>query len=91
MIIDLSFLETIEVVTGYVLILNIEADIIPLKKLVHVRGETLFQYKRNQYAFSVILSNNKHGLQMPMLKGRCVNVAIPRDFLGTEHTTFALD
>jgi hypothetical protein len=68
---DLSFLETIEVVTGYVLIFNNDVDVIPLTNLVHVRGETQFSYKGNNYAFSVILSDNRGGIQMPMLKGKC--------------------
>ncbi|XP_045179793.2 receptor tyrosine-protein kinase erbB-4-like [Mercenaria mercenaria] len=73
---DLSFLETIEVVTGYVLILNNDADVIPLTNLVQIRGESLFQYKGNHYAFSVILSQNKGGLQMPSLKEINGNVMI---------------
>lgn len=67
---DLSFLETIEVVTGYVLILNNDADVIPLTNLVQIRGESLFEFKGNHYALSVLLSYNKGGLQMPALKGK---------------------
>lgn len=65
---DLSFLENIEVVTGYVLILNTDVDVIPLTSLVQIRGESLFEFKGNHYAFSVILSYNRGGLQMPALK-----------------------
>ncbi|XP_060585531.1 receptor tyrosine-protein kinase erbB-3-like [Ruditapes philippinarum] len=73
---DLSFLETIEVVTGYVLILNNDVDVIPLTNLIHVRGESQFSYKGNNYVFSVILSDNRGGIQMPMLKEISGNVLL---------------
>jgi hypothetical protein len=66
---DLSFLENIEVVTGYVLIAAVQSDVIPLTKLRHIRGEHLYNFKGSNFAFVVLLSENKNGIQMPEIEG----------------------
>ncbi|KAL4217038.1 Receptor tyrosine-protein kinase erbB-2 [Mactra antiquata] len=72
--IDLSFLATIEVVTGYVLIVNVEADVIPFTNLRHILADDKYNMDGTDYALLVLLSDVRDGLQMPKIKGISGNV-----------------
>jgi len=72
-------LQDIREITGYLLIVSVNADVVPLTSLMIIRGRTLFAHNRRQY--SVFISNNfKPGseftvglreLQLPSLHGTC--------------------
>ncbi|KAL4217037.1 Receptor tyrosine-protein kinase erbB-2 [Mactra antiquata] len=72
--IDLSFLSTIEVVTGYVIIVNVEADVIPFTNLRHIRADKKYKMHGTDYALLVLLSDVRDGLQMPKIKEISGNV-----------------
>nr|KAG5685273.1 hypothetical protein BaRGS_007960 [Batillaria attramentaria] len=55
---DLSFLSSIREVTGYVLIVGVHADFIPLTNLRVIRGETLFHYPETGGRYSLFLARN---------------------------------
>ncbi|KAL3855337.1 hypothetical protein ACJMK2_014553 [Sinanodonta woodiana] len=54
---DLSFLSTIRVVTGYVLIALVYVNIIPLTSLKLIRGDTTYEYKGEQYSLFVAVNS----------------------------------
>lgn len=58
--IDLSFLETIQEVTGYVLINTVYVDYIPLYNLRIIRGQQLFKLN-DKYLALYILNSHKAG------------------------------
>ncbi|RWS24396.1 epidermal growth factor receptor-like protein, partial [Leptotrombidium deliense] len=66
---DLSFLENIREVTGYVLISHVDVKGIKLPNLQIIRGETLLKlnHTRDEFALMVILSKMKN-LEMPALR-----------------------
>ena len=75
---DLSFLEHIRYVTGYVLIaLTSNVEVIPLRRLEIIRGNTTFDIFNDRASLAVLLTYNKTAkgyfglveLQMPALKG----------------------
>ena len=49
-------MQDIREITGYLLIVSVNADIIPLTSLVTIRGRTLFQHGERRY--SVLISHN---------------------------------
>ncbi|XP_054273985.1 epidermal growth factor receptor isoform X2 [Macrosteles quadrilineatus] len=66
---DLSFLQYIREVTGYVLISHVDVRRIVLPRLQIIRGRTLFKLNNypNEWALLVTLSK-MHNLEMPMLR-----------------------
>ncbi|GAB1603004.1 epidermal growth factor receptor-like isoform X1 [Argonauta hians] len=60
---DLSFLESIREITGYVLIIGVYVDYIPLTNLQIIRGRELFQHKDNSYSLFVA-SNYESGTKV---------------------------
>ena len=67
---DLSFLQHIREVTGYVLISHVDVARIVLPSLQIIRGRTLFKLnvQDDQFALMVTLSK-MHNLEMPALRG----------------------
>ena len=57
---DLSFLENIREITGYLLINMVHADVIPLTSLRIIRGRELFSYSGQDHSI-YIARNYKHG------------------------------
>jgi len=51
---DLSFLEHITEITGYLLIINVYADRIPLTSLRVIRGRTLFEHHGRSYSMFIV-------------------------------------
>ena len=67
---DLSFLQHIREVTGYVLISHVNVRRLVLPSLQIIRGRTLFyNVKPERYALLVTMSQ-MHNLEMPALRGR---------------------
>lgn len=72
---DLSFLRSIRVVTGYVLIGLITVDAMPLVNLQMIRGDNLFSIVDQEYALTVALTATPNAttgmrqLLMPALRG----------------------
>ncbi|XP_075230071.1 epidermal growth factor receptor isoform X2 [Lycorma delicatula] len=66
---DLSFLQYIREVTGYVLISHVDVRRIVLPRLQIIRGRTLFKLSihKNEFALLVTLSK-MHNLEMPALR-----------------------
>ncbi|ESP01522.1 hypothetical protein LOTGIDRAFT_139610, partial [Lottia gigantea] len=60
---DLSFLRSIKEVTGYVLILSVFADYVPLENLRIIRGRTLYHDK-----YSLYVALNSHPTAEPGLR-----------------------
>jgi len=66
---DLSFLEHIREVTGYVLISHVDVRRIILPSLQIVRGRTLFKLTVQDDEFALIVTLSKmHNLEMPALR-----------------------
>jgi len=71
-------LQDIREITGYLLIVSVHADVIPLTSLIIIRGRTLFSHAGRNY--SVFVSNNflwghlttvgLRELQLPALHGQ---------------------
>lgn len=55
---DLSFLSSIRLVTGYVLIVGVHADYVPLTSLQIIRGKTLFHYPQSDDDYSLFVALN---------------------------------
>ncbi|KAL3854543.1 hypothetical protein ACJMK2_013807, partial [Sinanodonta woodiana] len=55
---DLQFLQSIEEVTGYVLIVSVWSNYVPLENLRIIRGRTLYNYQNADYALYVALNYN---------------------------------
>ena len=74
---DLSFLSTIEVVTGYVLLGLLDVDVIPLTSLKLIRADNTYEILGEQYGLLVVLTTEHGGrgrtglkeLQLPALRG----------------------
>lgn len=60
---DLEFLNSIQEVSGYVLIVGNYADTIPLRNLRVIRGDTLFQHDSRSYALYVAINYNPLGTE----------------------------
>lgn len=63
---DLSFLSNIREVTGYVMLVSVFAQYIPLVNLRIIRGRTLFKSNGEYYSLYIALNvqpgSNKYGL-----------------------------
>ena len=80
---DLSFLEHIREVTGYVLISHVDVRRIILPSLQIVRGRTLFKLTVQDDEFALIVTLSKmHNLEMPALRGK---LAIQQAFCSIAH------
>ena len=67
---DLSFLQHIREVTGYVLISHVDVNRIVLPSLQIIRGRTLFKLNVHDDEFALIVTLSKmHNLELPALRG----------------------
>ncbi len=67
---DLSFLQHIREVTGYVLISHVDVRRIVLPNLQIIRGRTLFKLSVHDEEFALVVTLSKmHNLEMPALRG----------------------
>lgn len=74
--IDLSFLQYIREVTGYVLISHVDVNKIVLPRLQIIRGRTLFKLNIQEDEFALLVTLSKmNSLELPGLRGtyNCVN------------------
>ncbi len=70
---DLSFLQYIREVTGYVLISHVDVRRIVLPRLQIIRGRTTFKVNIQDEEFALFVTLSKmHTLEMPALRGACV-------------------
>lgn len=69
---DLGFLSSIRMVTGYVLFVSNTVDVIPLNRLVYVRGDSVFRHNGEDYVFFMALNHSPRGIVMPELKGELI-------------------
>ena len=53
---DLSFLSDIREITGYVLIMVVYADRVPLTSLRIIRGKTLYEHDNSHYSLYIALN-----------------------------------
>ena len=68
---DLSFLQHIREVTGYVLISHVDVRRIVLPSLQIIRGRDLFKLNIQKDAFALIVTLSKmHNLELPALRGK---------------------
>lgn len=68
---DLSFLQYIREVTGYVLISHVDVRRIVLPRLQIIRGRTTFKVNINEEEFALFVTLSKmHTLEMPALRGQ---------------------
>ena len=68
---DLSFLQHIREVTGYVLISHVDVTRIVLPSLQIIRGRTLFKLSVHDDEFALIVTLSKmHNLELPALRGK---------------------
>jgi len=67
---DLSFLQYIREVTGYVLISHVDVRRIVLPNLQIIRGRTLFKLNIHDHEFALFVTMcQMHNLEMPSLRG----------------------
>jgi len=67
---DLSFLQYIREVTGYVLISHVDVPRIVLPNLQIIRGRTLFKLNIHDHEFALFVTMcQMHNLEMPSLRG----------------------
>ena len=70
---DLTFLQHIREVTGYVLISHVDVTRIILPSLQIIRGQTLFKLNVHDDEFALIVTLSKmHNLELPALRGKTV-------------------
>lgn len=68
---DLSFLQDIREVTGYVLISHVDVKRIVLPNLQIIRGRTLFKLNVRDEEFALMVTfSNMENLEMPALRGK---------------------
>ena len=68
---DLSFLQYIREVTGYVLISHVDVPRIVLPRLQIIRGRTPFKLNIHDKDFALLVTLSKmNNLEMPMLRGK---------------------
>jgi L1 cell adhesion molecule len=68
---DLSFLQYIREVTGYVLISHVDVPRIVLPRLQIIRGRTLFKLNIYDKDFALLVTLSKmNNLEMPALRGK---------------------
>nr|CAD7256550.1 unnamed protein product [Timema shepardi] len=76
---DLSFLQYIREVTGYVLISHVDVRRIVLPRLQIIRGRTLFKLNIHDEDFALIATLSKmHNLEMPSLRGMSLALSLWR-------------
>ena len=74
---DLSFLQHIREVTGYVLISHVDVTRIVLPSLQIIRGRTLFKLNVHDDEFALIVTLSKmHNLELPALRGKIFFLSI---------------
>jgi epidermal growth factor receptor len=72
---DLSFLQYIREVTGYVLISHVDMKRIVLPRLQIIRGRTLFKLIIHDDEFSLLTTLSKmHSLELPALRGKHTSI-----------------
>ena len=77
---DLSFLQHIREVTGYVLISHVDVRRIILPSLQIIRGRTLFKLTVQEDEFALLVTLSKmYNLEMPALRGKSPLFSIPRE------------
>lgn len=68
---DLSFLQHIREVTGYVLITHVDVNKIVLPRLQIIRGRTQFKLAVKEEEFSLLVMLSKmNNLELPALRGK---------------------
>jgi len=68
---DLSFLQYIREVTGYVLISHVDVNKIVLPRLQIIRGRTLFKLNIQEDSFALMVTLSKmNSLELPGLRGK---------------------
>lgn len=68
---DLSFLQYIREVTGYVLISHVDIKKVVLPRLQIIRGRTLFKINTENEEFSLFVAYSQmYNLEMPALRGK---------------------
>ena len=68
---DLSFLDSVREVTGYVLISHVDLTRVVLPNLQIIRGRTRFQMSTSKEEFALVVTLSKmHSLEMPKLRGK---------------------
>lgn len=74
---DLSFLQYIREVTGYVLISHVDVPKMVLPRLQIIRGRTLFKLNinANEYALFVTMCQ-MFNLEMPALRGKSSSISL---------------
>ena len=85
---DLSFLQHIREVTGYVLISHVDVRRIILPSLQIIRGRTLFKLTVQEDEFALMVTLSKmHNLEMPALRGKqnILRVELMTGFSGMEN------
>lgn len=74
---DLSFLQDIREVTGYVLISHVDVKRIVLSNLQIIRGRTLFKLNVRDEEFALMVTLSKmENLEMPALRGKRLRVTL---------------
>lgn len=72
---DLSFLQYIREVTGYVLISHVDVKRTILPRLQIIRGRTLFKLNVRKEEFALMVTLSKmHNLELPALRGMVLNL-----------------
>lgn len=72
---DLSFLQDIREVTGYVLISHVDVKRIVLPNLQIIRGRTLFKLNVRDEEFALMVTfSNMENLEMPALRGKFLTI-----------------
>lgn len=75
---DLSFLQDIREVTGYVLISHVDVKRIVLPNLQIIRGRTLFKLNVREEEFALMVTfSNMENLEMPALRGQSCYLITP--------------
>lgn len=68
---DLSFLQHIREVTGYVLISHVDVRRVLLPSLQIIRGRTLFKLNLREEEFALVVTlSQMNNLEMPALRGK---------------------
>jgi len=83
---DLSFLQHIQEVTGYVLISHVDVRHVVLPSLQIIRGHRLFKLGMTDNGFALIITLSRmYNLELPALRGEIYsmhdNLSIPIDCL----------
>jgi len=85
---DMSFLQHIREVTGYVLIVACYMDYIPLNNLRVIRGRTLYEHNGDYYSLYVALNYDEHTRGVGLKELRLTS--LHGQYTSTHHTTVHL-